>query len=131
MLKRGTGNIQERSPLVLETDRSKQDDPYLRNSTNSPVSTFPQTSDNKQNVHTPSSNSKDFDMALKLFPEFLLQDTYKDWKRSESLHDKGKGQTNTEESLFPNSGANHKITEHLENSKDIVEWIRIEYGMQH
>lgn len=116
-----------RKPLALETDTSKQDDTYLQTSTNN-VTTRSHPSDDKQNAHDPSSNSKDFNMALTLFPEFLLQDTYKDW-RPGSLCDNEKRQMNTKEGFFPNSGANHKFTEHLKNSKDIVEWVRKEYGM--
>ena len=126
MHKRGRGNIQERSPLVLEKSARKQDDTYLQNSANGTI-TCSQTPDDKQYVHDPPSKNRDFDMALTLFPEFLLQDTSKDWKHSSS--DKEKGTMNSEKWLLNSSGTKHKITEHFKNSKDVVDWVRNEYGM--
>ena len=80
MHKRGTGSIRERSPLVLEKNVRKQDDTYLQNSANGNI-TCSQISNDKQYVlDLPLNSGKDFDMPLTLFPEFLLEDTYKDWK---------------------------------------------------
>lgn len=118
------GNIQERSHALDAVANSEQDnhDIYLRSST-SGIITCLHTSDDKQSPHDQPSSNKDFDVALKLFPEFLSKDTQEEWKRSSCAKARGKVKC-----LF-NTGENHKITEHLKRSKDIVEWIRKEYGM--
>ena len=127
MHKQGKSGIQERSRTLETVSNSAKDDTYKPASSNI-ITTSLQSSDDKQNSHTLPSKSRDFDMALKLFPEFQLQDTdKKNWKRP--LCATEKGQTNAVNDSLSNSGANSKIAEHLKNSKGIVDWVKNEYGM--
>lgn len=127
MHKQGKSGIQERSRPLETVSNSAQNDTYLPASSNS-ITACVQSLEDKQNSHNLPSKSKDFYMALKLFPEFHLQDTHKEnWKRP--LCATEKGPINAVNGSLSNSRANSKIAEHLKNSKDIVDWVKNEYGM--
>ena len=127
MHKQGETGTQERARALETVDNVAQDDTYLPASSNI-ITTSLQSSDDKQNSHNLPSKTKDFNMALKLFPEFHLQDTHKkEWNRPLCVTTKG-----TVHDVIgspSNSEADSKIAEHLKNSKDIVDWVKNEYGM--
>ena len=127
MHKRGESGIQERS-RALETVANVAPDATYLPASSSITTTSLQRSDDKQNSHKLPSKDKDFYMALKLFPEFHLQDTHeKDWNRP--LCDTTKGTINAVAGSLPNTEVNSKIAEHVKNSKGIVDWVKNEYGM--
>lgn len=127
MHKRGESGIQERSRALRTVANEAQDDTYLPASSGI-ITTSLQSLDDKQNSHNLPSKDKDFYMALKLFPEFHLQNTHKkDWNRP--LCVATKGTINAVTGSLSNSTADSKIAGHLKNSKDIVDWVKNEYGM--
>lgn len=127
MHKRGESGIQERSRALRTVANVAQDDTYLPASSGI-ITTSLQSLDDKQNSHNLPSKDKDFYMALKLFPEFHLQNTHKkDWNRP--LCVATKGTINAVTGSLSNSTADSKIAGHLKNSKDIVDWVKNEYGM--
>jgi len=127
MHKRGESGIQERSRALRTVANVAQDDTYLPASSGI-ITTSLQSLDDKQNSHNLPSKDKDFYMALKLFPEFHLQNTHKkDWNRP--LCVATKGTINAVTGSLSNSTVDSKIAGHLKNSKDIVDWVKNEYGM--
>ena len=127
MHKRRESGIQERSG-ALETVANVAQDAYPPTSSNI-ITTSLQSLDDKQNSYNlPRSKHTDFYMALKLFPEFHLQDTHKkDWNRPFCVTPKGT--TNAVTGSLSNSDVDSKLADHLKNSKDIVDWVKNEYGM--
>lgn len=127
MHKRGESGIQERSRALRTVANEAQDDTYLPASSGI-ITTSLQSLDDKQNSHNLPSKDKDFYMALKLFPEFHLQNTHKkDWNRP--LCVATKGTINAVTGSLSNSTVDSKIAGHFKNSKDIVDWVKNEYGM--
>lgn len=127
MHKRCGSGIQGRSRALETVATVAQDETYPPASSNI-LTTSLQSLDDKQNSHKLPSKDKDFYMALKLFPEFHLQDTHKkDWNRP--LCVETKGTINAITGSVSNSDVDSKIAEHLKNSKDIVDWVKNEYGM--
>ena len=128
MHKRCERGIQERSRALETVATVAQDETYPPASP-SIITTSLQSLDDKQNSHNlPRLKHKDFYMALKLFPEFHLQDTHKkDWNRP--LCVTPKGTTNAVTGSLSNSDVDSKLADHLKNSKDIVDWVKNEYGM--
>ena len=127
MHKRCGSGIQERSPPLETVANAAQDETYPPASSNI-ITTSLQSLDDKQNSYNLPTKHKDFYMALKLFPEFHLQDTpKKDWNRP--LCVTLKGTTNAVTGSLPNSDVDSKLADHLKNSKDIVDWVKNEYGM--
>ena len=135
MHKRCESGIQERSgasETVTNVAQDETDPPVSSNI----ITTSLQSLNDKQNSHNvPSKDNKDFYMAMKLFPEFHLQDTHKkDWNRP--LRVTTKRTINTIRSpsdavtgSLSNGDVDRKIAEHLKNSKGIVDWVKNEYGM--
>lgn len=111
-------NVQGTAQALEKETTSEHKDTFLQRSTD--ISACLHISDEKKStLHQPSSR-KDFDMALKLFPEFLSGHGHKDCVQAKKI--------NSGKVLSNNEGSNN-ITQHLDNSKDIVEWIKDEYGM--
>ena len=127
MHKRCESGRQERSRALETVANVAQDETHPPASSNI-ITTSLQSSDDKQNSHNLPSKDKDFYMALKLFPEFHLQDTHnKGWNRPSCVTTK---RTNNATTGSPsNSDVDSKIAEHLKNSKDIVDWVKNEYGI--
>ena len=128
MHKRCESGIQERSRALETVATVAQDETYPPASP-SFITTSLQSLDDKQNSHNlPRLKHKDFYMALKLFPEFHLQDTHKkDWNRP--LCVTLKGTTKAVTGSISNSDVDSELADHLKNSKDIVDWVKNEYGM--
>ena len=129
MHKQGESGTQKRArALETVTANVAQDGTYLPASSNIITSSL-QSSDDKQNTRNLPSKTKDFNMALKLFPEFHLQDTHKkEWNRPLCVTTV-KGTVHAITGSSSNSEEDSKIAEHLKNSKDIVGWVKNEYGM--
>jgi len=127
MHKRSESGIQERSRAQETVATEAQEGTYL-SASSSTITTSLQSLGDKQNSHSLPSKDKDFYMALKLFPEFHLQDTQKeDWNRPLCVTTKGTIHAVT--GSPSNSEVDGKIAEHLRRSKDIVDWFKNEYGM--
>lgn len=125
MHKQGGSGTQERARALEPVANAAHDDTFLPASSNI-ITTSLQSSKDKQNSHNLPSKTKDFNMALKLFPEFHLQDTHKkEWNRP--LYVTTKGTIHAVIGSPSNSEA--EIAEHLKNSKEIVDWVKNEYGM--
>ena len=127
MHKQGGSGTQERT-RALEPVANAAHDTFLPASSNI-ITTGLQSSNDKQNFHNLPSKTKDFNMALKLFPEFHLQDTHKkEW--NQPLYVTTKGTIHAVIGSPSNSEADSNIAEHLKNSKEIVDWFKNEYGMK-
>ena len=127
MHKRGESGIQEGSRALETVANVAQEDTYLPASSSIKTTSLQSLGD-KKNSHSLPSKDKDFYMALKLFPEFHLQDTHKkDWNRP--LYVTTKGTINAVTGSLSNNEVDSKIAQHLKNSKDIVDWVKKEFGM--
>ena len=113
---------QEASTSLDMVTSSAQDDIYSQGPANI-------TRSSKILKHKPSSGDhslreKDYATALKLFPEFLLQDTH---QGNRSLSETTSRKTRLEDVNCLDQ--NDTKQNYLKTSEDIVQWIRTEYGI--
>ena len=101
-----------------------QDNTHPQDTTANITRCLPTTSQDEQTSQDFTSGEENFNMALKLFPEFRLQD----------IHEGNRSQDNktAEMMMVKTVSLNHEgndINLNCKTSKDIVQWIRNEYGI--